>query len=161
MDSLTKEHRSWNMSRIKGSDTTPERLVRSLLHRMGYRFRLHSKELPGRPDIVLPKHNTVIFVHGCFWHRHKGCKYAYTPKTRQAFWTNKFDSNVRRDKEVAKRLRKAGWKLIVLWECEVAERPQHVARKVAKAIDGDASRTQRYRIPAATELIRIAEQRAD
>ena len=97
-DILSKERRSWNMSRIRGSDTKPELLVRSLLHRMGYRFRLHRKDLPGRPDIVLPKYRTVIFVHGCFWHRHKGCKYAYTPKSRTDFWQNKFQGTVERDK---------------------------------------------------------------
>ncbi|MBU1162905.1 MAG: DNA mismatch endonuclease Vsr, partial [Proteobacteria bacterium] len=86
MDIISKEKRSWNMSRIRGKDTKPEIIVRSMLHRMGYRFRLHRKDLPGKPDIVLPKYKTVIFVHGCFWHRHKGCKYAYTPKSRVKFW---------------------------------------------------------------------------
>ena len=86
MDNISPEHRSWNMSRIKSKDTIPERIVRSYLHRNGFRFRLHVKELPGKPDIVLPKYKTVIEVRGCFWHRHKGCKYAYMPKTRIEFW---------------------------------------------------------------------------
>ena len=85
VDILTKEKRSWNMSRIKGKNTKPELLLRSLLHRNGFRFRLHDKKLPGKPDIVLPRYKTVIFVNGCFWHRHSGCKYAYTPKSRQEF----------------------------------------------------------------------------
>ncbi len=106
------------MSRIKGKDTKPERVVRSVLHRMGYRFRLHRRDLPGRPDIVLPKYHTVVFVHGCFWHRHPKCKYSYTPKTRVAFWKKKFRDNVKRDKKNRKSLRKAGWKLIVVWECQ-------------------------------------------
>jgi DNA mismatch endonuclease (patch repair protein) len=89
-DRLSREHRSWNMSRIRGKDTAPELLVRSTLHRTGYRFRLHSQTLPGRPDLMLPKYRTVVFVHGCFWHRHKCCKFAYTPKSRTAFWNAKF-----------------------------------------------------------------------
>jgi DNA mismatch endonuclease (patch repair protein) len=127
-DILSKERRSWNMSRIRGSDTKPELLVRSLLHRMGYRFRLHRKDLPGRPDIVLPKYRTVIFVHGCFWHRHKGCKYAYTPKSRTDFWQNKFQGTVERDKRNRRELRKLGWKVIVIWECQIADRDRLISR---------------------------------
>ncbi|MDX9972729.1 MAG: DNA mismatch endonuclease Vsr [FCB group bacterium] len=119
MDKLTPERRSWNMSKIQLADTKPEILVRSLLHRMGYRFRLHRKDLPGRPDIVLPRHNAVILVHGCFWHRHAGCKFAYTPKTRQEFWGEKFKANVRRDATVRQRLTKMGWRILVVWECEL------------------------------------------
>jgi DNA mismatch endonuclease (patch repair protein) len=118
-DTISKQHRSWNMSRIKGKNTKPEKVVRSLLHRIGYRFRLHRKDLPGKPDIVLPKYKTVIFVHGCFWHRHKGCKYAYIPKSRQKFWNKKFQGNIERDKEHQKELQKQGWKVIIIWECEV------------------------------------------
>ncbi len=106
------------MSRIRGKDTKPELRVRSQLYRMGYRFRLHRKDLPGRPDIVLPKYDTVIFVHGCFWHRHKGCRFAYTPKTRVEFWQTKFDLNVRRDRRNEAALRKRGWRIIRIWECE-------------------------------------------
>ena len=90
------------MSRIRGRDTAPELLVRSALHRAGYRFRLHREDLPGRPDIVLPKYRTVVFVHGCFWHRHKGCRFAYTPKSRVAFWNDKFRRNVERDRRNAR-----------------------------------------------------------
>lgn len=96
-DRLTKARRSWNMSRIRGKDTTPEKAVRSLLHRMGYRFRLHVKRLPGRPDIVLPKYRAVIFVHGCFWHRHRGCKNCTTPTNNRGFWVKKLEGNARRD----------------------------------------------------------------
>ncbi len=106
------------MSRIRGKDTKPELRVRSQLHRMGYRFRLHRKDLPGRPDIVLPKYDTVIFVHGCFWHRHKGCRFAYTPKTRPEFWKKKFGGNIRRDRTNINLLRKQGWKVLIIWECE-------------------------------------------
>lgn len=119
MDTLTSEKRSWNMSRIRGANTKPELAVRSMLHRMGYRFRISNKTLPGRPDIVLPKYRAAIFVHGCFWHRHQGCKYAYTPKSRLDFWGPKFEGNVMRDKNNLSLLRKTGWLPIVVWECEI------------------------------------------
>ena len=108
------------MSRIRSGNTKPELLVRSLLHRMGYRFRLHRKDLPGKPDIVLPKYKAVIFVHGCFWHHHKGCKYAYIPKTRQEFWEAKFKSNAERDRKVKKELEEKNWGILVIWECELS-----------------------------------------
>lgn len=119
MDRISKEHRSWNMSRIRGKDTTPEMAVRSLLHGLGYRFRLHYKNLPGHPDIVLPKYRTVILVHGCYWHRHKGCRFAYTPKTRTDFWRRKFEENIKRDSQTKRRLRNLGWRIITIWECEI------------------------------------------
>ena len=112
------EQRSRNMSAIKSKNTKPEIAVRRLLHSMGYRFRLHRKDLPGSPDIVLPKYKTVIFVHGCFWHRHENCKYASTPKTRKEFWENKFNSNKKRDQKIQKEIIDLGWKFIIIWECE-------------------------------------------
>jgi DNA mismatch endonuclease, patch repair protein len=119
-DVFSKAKRSEVMSKIKGRDTAPELRVRSLLHKMGYRFRLHVADLPGRPDIVLPRHRTVIFVHGCFWHRHEGCKLAYTPKTRTNFWLDKLKGNVIRDANSLRELQGSGWKVIVLWQCEIA-----------------------------------------
>ena len=119
MDKITPERRSWNMSRIKSKDTAPEKRVRSALHRAGFRFRLHVKDLPGKPDIVLPKYKTVIFVHGCFWHQHKGCSNATIPSTNQAFWQEKFKRNVERDKREQAELKKLGWKVIIIWECKV------------------------------------------
>ena len=119
MDILTKEKRSWNMSRIRCKDTKPEKIVRSVLHKNGFRFRLNRKDLPGKPDIVLPKYKSVIFVHGCFWHRHPRCKFAYNPKSRETFWQKKFSENVERDRFVKKELRKMEWKVIVVWECEL------------------------------------------
>lgn len=107
------------MSRIRGKDTKPELAVRSLLHSMGYRFRLKSPMLPGKPDIILSRYRAVIFVHGCFWHRHKGCRYAYNPKSRTQFWQDKFDSNVRRDHQVTEQLKKLGLNQLILWECEI------------------------------------------
>ncbi len=105
------------MAGIRGKDTKPELLVRRYLHRHGFRYRLHAKKLPGHPDIVLAKYQAAIFVHGCFWHRHPGCKYAYEPKTRQDFWQRKFDRNVERDQEVRQALIDAGWRVMVVWEC--------------------------------------------
>ena len=116
------EQRSRNMSAIKSKNTKPEIAVRKLLHSMGYRFRLHRKDLPGSPDIVLPKYKTVIFVHGCFWHRHQNCKYASTPKTRQEFWNKKFNENINRDKINQENLSSKGWKIIIVWECEIKDK---------------------------------------
>ena len=113
------EQRSRNMSAIKSKNTKPEIAVRKLLHSMGYRFRLHRKDLPGSPDIVLPKYKTVIFVHGCFWHRHENCKYASNPKTRKEFWESKFKANVKRDLEIQEKIKNIGWQSIVIWECEL------------------------------------------
>ncbi len=121
MDRLTKEERSRNMARIRGKDTKPELLVRSLLHGMGYRFRLHRKDLPGKPDIVLPKYESVVLVHGCFWHRHKGCQYAYMPKTRVSFWKKKFKENIDRDKNNLSQLEELGWNVLTVWECETRD----------------------------------------
>ena len=113
------EQRSRNMSAIKSKNTKPEIAVRKLLHSMGYRFRLHRKDLPGSPDIVLPKYKTVIFVHGCFWHRHENCKYASIPKTRKEFWESKFKANVKRDLEIQEKIKNIGWQSVVVWECEI------------------------------------------
>jgi DNA mismatch endonuclease, patch repair protein len=121
MDRISAERRSWNMSRIKSENTSPEKSVHSALHRIGLRFRLHQRKLKGRPDIVLPRYHTVIFVHGCFWHRHPGCRFAYTPKTRVAFWQKKFDDNVARDRHTCRDLRKSGWRVLVIWECQTTK----------------------------------------
>lgn len=107
------------MARFRSKDTKPEMLVRRELHRRGYRFRLHRRDLPGKPDIVLPRHAIAIFVHGCFWHQHDGCKIARVPKTRTEFWKMKFDGNRLRDHVAAERLAALGWRVIVLWECDV------------------------------------------
>ena len=130
-DHLSKAQRSWNMSRIKGRDTTPERTLRSLLHRAGFRFRLHDTKLPGRPDLVLPKYRAAVFVHGCFWHRHQGCKNAANPKTNVDFWQEKFRGTVERDRRNAAALTALGWRLIVVWECELKRNPESVTRQVA------------------------------
>ncbi|MDD2003630.1 very short patch repair endonuclease [Pseudomonas putida] len=129
-DRLSSQRRSWNMSRIKSRDTSPELAVRKVLYRMGFRYRLHSPAVPGRPDIVLKRFKAAIFVHGCFWHRHPGCKFAYVPKTRVEFWTKKFEANVRRDETVKKQLSDLGWKSLTIWECETksSETIEHLLR---------------------------------
>lgn len=106
------------MARVRQRDTKPEMLVRRVLHAKGYRFRLQRRDLPGCPDIVLPKHKLAIFVHGCFWHRHLGCRLASTPKTRVGFWTSKFEENIKRDKRAIEALQCLGWHTTVVWECE-------------------------------------------
>ena len=121
-DSLSKEKRSWNMSKIRGKDTAIEVRVRKYLFSKGFRYRKNVKRLPGKPDIVLPKYKTVIFVHGCFWHRHKGCKNATTPKTRTDFWNEKFCKNVENDQLHTRQLTEMGWNVLVLWECEIEKR---------------------------------------
>ena len=128
------EQRSRNMSAIKSKNTKPEIKVRKILHSMGYRFRLHSKDLPGSPDIVLPKYKTVIFVHGCFWHRHENCKFASTPKTRQEFWENKFKANVKRDLEIQEKIKNIGWKYFVIWECE-ARNIESIEEKIKRFLN--------------------------
>jgi DNA mismatch endonuclease (patch repair protein) len=117
------------MGRIRSKNTRPELLVRSLLHLAGYRFRLHARDLPGHPDIVLPRWKTVVFVNGCFWHRHKGCVYAYTPKTRKVFWRKKFLANVRRDEATVKALASLGWTVEIVWECELAQ-PEELRKRL-------------------------------
>ena len=107
------------MSRIRGKDTKPEIIVRKFLHSKGLRFRLHSKELPGKPDVVLRKYYTVIFINGCFWHGHKGCRYFILPKTRSEWWLNKIERNRENDKSTISKLRKSGWDIISIWECQL------------------------------------------
>lgn len=114
-----KATRSYNMSRIKGKDTRPEMLVRKFLFSKGFRYRLHDKKLPGKPDIVLPKYKTVIFIHGCFWHGHEGCKYYVVPKTRTEWWLEKIGKNIVNDESAVKALVEQGWKVIIIWGCEL------------------------------------------
>lgn len=130
-DYLSKERRSWNMSRIRGFDTAPERKLRSCLHKLGFRFRVHEKKLPGKPDVVLSKYRTVIFVHGCFWHRHDGCKHAATPKSNESFWLEKFRGTLERDKRNSEALKKLGWQVLIAWECEINTNADQVAQQVA------------------------------
>jgi DNA mismatch endonuclease (patch repair protein) len=114
-----KKTRSYNMSRIRAKDTKPEMLVRRFLHAQGFRYKLHDKTLPGKPDLVLPKYKTVIFIHGCFWHGHEGCRYYVVPKTRTEWWLNKINTNSSNDDKAVNTLKKQGWRIIILWECDL------------------------------------------
>ena len=133
-DTLTKEKRSWNMSRIKGKDTQVEVKVRKYLFSKGFRYRKNVTDLPGKPDIVLPKYKTVVFIHGCFWHRHPGCKYSYTPKSNIEFWEKKFSANVKNDDIKRKQLEDDGWRVIVLWECDVERRFEQTMEKLVSEL---------------------------
>lgn len=135
MDTVTKEVRSRIMSAVGQRDTKPEMVVRRLVHAMGFRFRLHVKTLPGSPDIVLPRHKKVIFVHGCYWHRHT-CKQATFPATRVDFWKAKFDANRKRDRRNVRELRQAGWRVIIIWECQT-KRTEWLQSKLAEFLDSD------------------------
>ena len=119
MDVHDKKTRSYNMSRIKGKNTKPEELVRKYLFSQGFRYRKNDKRLPGSPDIVFPKYKTVIFVNGCFWHGHEGCKHFVWPKSNDEFWKNKIETNIARDKKKTQVLEELGWRVIVVWECEL------------------------------------------
>ncbi len=118
-DVHTKKQRSYNMSRIRSTNTKPELLVRKFLFAQGYRYKLHDKSLPGKPDIVLPKYHTVIFIHGCFWHGHANCKYYKVPKTRTDWWLNKINRNQTNDAKAVTALKKDGWQVITVWECKL------------------------------------------
>lgn len=121
VDRLTPERRSWLMSRVGGKNTTPEIRVRKAAFGLGLRFRLHRRDLPGKPDIVFPKRRIALFVHGCYWHRHPGCPKASTPKTRVDYWAEKFHANVERDTRVTSELEASGWRVVVVWECETKD----------------------------------------
>lgn len=126
VDFLTPQERSARMAAIPSKNTSPEVALRRGLHRLGLRFRLHVSSLPGKPDLVFPRFKTVVFVHGCFWHRHQGCNIASTPKSNTEFWLAKFSRNKLRDEEYAEKLRALGWRVVVIWECEVSSRKRAV-----------------------------------
>lgn len=129
MDNLSPEGRSIQMSLVRSKDTKPEKLVRKIVFSLGYRYRLHSKDLPGKPDLVFTKKRKVIFVHGCFWHRHANCKLATTPATRQDYWLPKFQRTIGRDLETQKALREQGWEFLIIWECEL-KKPDELLRTI-------------------------------
>lgn len=136
MDVISPEQRSRIMAANKSRNTKPELAIRRMLHAMGFRFRLHRKDLPGCPDIVLPKYKTVILVNGCFWHQHAGCKLASKPATRKEFWETKLSRNVERDSENAAKLAALGWRVIVVWECEL-QKSNDLAQRLAFSIKND------------------------
>lgn len=134
MDRLSKEERSRLMSRIRGKDTKPEMVVRKLVHAAGYRYRLHRRDLPGCPDLVFPRYRKVILVHGCFWHRHFCRKGRSTPRTRRGFWKKKFEQNRERDRKNRRALRRQGWQVLVVWECET-KNPDKLLNRLHSFLD--------------------------
>lgn len=137
VDFLTPEERSARMASIRSFDTSPEMRLRRELHRLGFRYGLHSSKLPGKPDLVFRWRKVVVFVHGCFWHRHAGCKIATTPKSNTEYWIAKFEANVARDERVTSELKRDGWRVLVVWECQVQSliRAELTAKRVARLID--------------------------
>ncbi len=133
-DKLTPVRRSANMARIRSKNMKPELAVRRMIHQMGYRYRLHRKDLPGKPDMVFPSRKAVIFVHGCFWHLHPGCREGRIPSSRRDYWEPKLLGNVRRDQEVVKKLIESGWRVLIVWECEVQRSEQ--LREIVKRFLG-------------------------
>ncbi len=135
------ETRSYNMSQISGKDTKPEMMVRKFLHGNGFRYRLHVKDLPGKPDLVLPKYNSVIFVHGCFWHAHEDCKYFKLPQTNTDFWKEKLYRNKERDESHIQELEEMGWNVVIVWECKLKSKPRSsIFKKLIESIETNLDR---------------------
>ncbi|NDV58211.1 very short patch repair endonuclease [Bacteroides sp. 519] len=139
MDIWDKKKRSEVMSKIRSKNTKPEILLRKALFAKGYRYRINEKKLPGKPDIVLPKYKTVIFINGCFWHNHENCKYAYIPKTNTDFWINKITANKKRDKLNLQKLTSMGWNIITIWECDIRHRSKRDVTPLVDAIENTLS----------------------
>lgn len=137
-DTLTPEERSHRMSQVRSTDTKPELVVRRLVHGMGYRYRLHRRDLPGTPDLVFPARKAVVFVHGCFWHHHEGCSLARIPKSRIEFWTKKLQGNRERDIRDEGALRAAGWRVLIVWECELKDR-EALSQRLRRFLDGEGT----------------------
>jgi DNA mismatch endonuclease, patch repair protein len=135
-DKFSSKKRSEIMSRVTGYDTKPEKLVRTILHNMGYRFRLHRKDLPGRPDIVLPLHKKIILVHGCFWHGHKGCNRSKRPTSNVEFWNRKLTRNIERDKQILRDLKSSGWETLIVWGCQTRTGDK-LQMKLLRFLSGD------------------------
>lgn len=161
-DTISEEKRSEVMSFVRSADTKPEWILRCGLHRMGFRYRLRDKRLPGTPDLVFPKYRTVVFVHGCFWHRHEGCRRASFPKSRQAFWAEKFARNVERDARTRTKLEQAGWRVIVVWECELEDDTEATLDRIARSLRipeteglSEGSPPSRELLDAASEKVRL------
>ena len=132
MDSISAVRRSANMSRIRSKDTKPEMLIRRMLHGLGYRYSLHRRDLPGAPDLVFPSRGKIVFVHGCFWHQHKGCIDGRLPKSREEYWLPKLLRNVARDRRNILKLRRSGWRVIKVWECDVLSDSKRAIRKISR-----------------------------
>jgi DNA mismatch endonuclease, patch repair protein len=137
VDHVVPEKRSRIMAAVRSENTQPEMAVRRLVHKMGYRYRLHARGLPGRPDLVFPQRRKIVFVHGCFWHRHRNCRFATSPKTRVVFWSEKFERNMARDRRDRRALKKAGWAVMVVWQCEL-KNPEELARRIDDFLKKDS-----------------------
>jgi len=163
VDILSESERSALMSKVASSDTKPEWIVRCGLHRLGFRYNLKNKHLPGSPDLVFPKYRTVVFVHGCFWHRHPGCKDASTPKSNQSLWAKKFSENLQRDARAVKALSQDGWNVLIVWECELMNSTIQTIEKVAHAIRRNVpalSRPENRRLDLQRrEVLTVAEKK--
>lgn len=157
-DTVSKEKRSEVMSSVRSADTKPEWILRCGLHRMGFRYRLRDKSLPGTPDLVFPKYRTVIFVHGCFWHRHEGCRRSSFPKSRQPFWAEKFAGNVERDARTRAELERAGWRVIVVWECELESDTEATLERTARSLRSPSD-AEPPAPPPRRELLGIASEK--
>ena len=157
LDTFSPEKRSDIMRRVRSTDTTPERKVRSLLHGLGFRFRLHRNDLPGKPDITPPKRRSAVFVHRCFWHRHQNCPHATTPSSRQEYWLPKFNRTIERDRRNQEKLRQQGWNVIVVWECETKNLAM-LARQLEKRINRQPLISQ---APQPSSVAMAAEKRED
>jgi DNA mismatch endonuclease, patch repair protein len=142
MDHVSPERRSHIMRLVKPINNKTEIAVRRILHALGFRFRLHGQGLPGKPDVILPKWRTIVMIHGCFWHRHAGCRKATTPKTKRSFWKKKFDANVKRDRRVHAELEGLGWRICVVWQCELAS-PAELAKRLDAFIRVESAHLQR------------------
>lgn len=162
-DSLSRQKRSALMSKVRSADTKPEWVLRCALHRLGFRYRLRNRHLPGRPDLAFAKHKAVVFVHGCFWHRHSNCRRATAPKSNVAFWTAKFEKNKERDRRSKRQLAKQGWRVLVVWECELIDHTMETISRVACWLRrGTASSRVSYRdkLPFdRSEVLSLAEER--
>jgi DNA mismatch endonuclease (patch repair protein) len=158
-DTLPPDKRSWNMSRIPSANTKPELIMRSLLHRAGFRFRISSR-LPGSPDIVLPRHKTAIFVHGCFWHRHENCAKARMPNSNQEYWRKKFAANIARDAAVQQELERQQWQVLILWECEIMRDPLAVCAEVIKRLECGGQQSFKPELDR-RQILELAEKKSD
>lgn len=159
-DKITPRHRSWNMSRIRSSNTKPELIVRSILHRIGFRFRVNPTHIPGRPDIVLLRYRTAIFVNGCFWHQHAGCKEASRPTSNTKYWKAKLEANVQRDAKNSRLLKLKGWRVLRLWECEVEQYPIKIAKRIVKFLGCESRAPISAVLPSRQALLKAAQARA-
>lgn len=157
MDTVTTEQRSKNMSAIRSKDTKPEIYFRKLLFSRGYRYRVNSKQVSGHPDIYLKKYNTAIFIHGCFWHRHEKCKYAYMPKSNVEFWNKKFETNIRRDEVVQRELQAGGIKCLIIWECTIRKmkNSREVCDKYMELVENFLGSTEIYLLKLPTPILGI------